>query len=385
MSAARPGSALRYAFLQASIFVALGVYLPFFPSWLETRGLSADAIGVVLAVASWSRILTTPALLHLSDTRFSHKAMLVLFSLAALAGFALLQFAHGLFLIAALHLLAATAFYPQPPLADAMVMHGVKHAGLNYGRIRLCGSLSFIVGSLAMGALLDRLGARFVLFVLLAALAVNVAGALAIVPTPPAEPAQRSSFRGLLKNTELLRVALVVALIRASHAVYYAFSVIDWRSHGVKSSLLGWLWAEGVVAEIMLFFVAGRWAIKGRVQWLLMLAAAGGFVRWGLYAASRDLGVLIAGQLLHALSFGAAHLATMNFIANRAPSDLQASAQSLFAASSGGLGMGLGLILAGLLYERYEGLAYVAMAGLCVVALGLCVQLSAAERSRVGA
>ena len=104
---------------------------------------------------------------------------------------------------------------------------------------------------------------------------------------------------------------------------------------------------------------------------MLVLAALGGLTRWTLYATTADLGVLVAGQVLHALTFGATHLATMNFINRHAPEGLHASTQSLFAALSWGLAMGLGLMAAGPLYAAFEGGAFLAMSLCSLTALFL--------------
>jgi len=353
--------AFPFAGLQGTVFLTLGIYLPFWPVWLESRGLSPAEIGFLLAVASWTRIATTPVIANLADRSGRTKSLVIWLVIVTFAAFALHLPAEGLWPLLILHLIATTTFYPQLPLADAMTMSAVTRHNLNYGRIRLWGSATFILGSLTAGALLDLFTADSILYFILATVGLNF---LAAAFLPRAEPRKSDSTHRiwpLLRDRRILLFLVLVGLLQGSHSVYYAFSAIHWQAAGLDGNAVGWLWAEGVIAEIVLFAFAGRWAGSGDPRILLVLAALGGIARWTLYATTADLGVLVAGQVLHALTFGATHLATMNFINRHAPEGLHASTQSLFAALSWGLAMGLGLMAAGPLYAAFSGGAFLAM------------------------
>jgi len=119
--------------------------------------------------------------------------------------------------------------------------------------------------------------------------------------------------------------------------------------------VIGWLWAEGVIAEIALFAAAG--GILRRLPPPRLLALAGGLtvLRWAATALSTDLAVLIPAQALHAASFGAVHLATMHWLRDRTPPELLASAQGFYAAIGGALLSGLLTPVGGWLYGRAGG------------------------------
>ena len=91
---------------------------------------------------------------------------------------------------------------------------------------------------------------------------------------------------------------------------------------------------------------------------------------------------LIAVQSLHAFTFGAAHLAAMHFIACRAPPALAGTAQGVYAALSGGAAMGFTILLAGWLYEGFEGRAFFAMAALSAAGLVAILPLMRSEPVR---
>src|SRR5207247_4275206 len=166
------------------------------------------------------------------------------------------------------------------------------------------------------------------------------AAACALAPLAPRAGApvpMWSSAQGLLRDRGFLAVAAGAGLIQASHAIYYGFATLDWRAAGLGGGEIGALWALAVVAEIALFAVSGRLPLAPTT--LLMIGAAGAAVRWVAMAFAPPLPVLALLQRLHALSFGATHLAAIGFVARAAPAALGATAQ-------GHLAVALGLVMA---------------------------------------
>jgi PPP family 3-phenylpropionic acid transporter len=171
-----------------------------------------------------------------------------------------------------------------------------------------------------------------------------------------------------LRNPAFLAVAAAASLIQASHAVYYGFSALDWQAAGLSGGTIAALWALGVVAEIALFAVSGRFLVRPTV--LLLIGAAGATIRWIAMALDPPLALLPFLQCLHALSFGATHLGALAFIARVAPVEIAATAQGYLAVAQG-LAMAGAMGLSGVLYARYGAIAYGAMA-LAAGAGGLC-------------
>src|SRR5690606_16104494 len=119
-------------------------------------------------------------------------------------------------------------------------------------------------------------------------------------------------------------------LIQASHGVLYGFGTLHWQSAGHAKDTIGWLWAEGVVAEILLFSFGAAVLRRLGSPSLLMLGGVAAAGRWILLGFSTDLPVLVVAQLLHGLTFGATHLAAIDFLGRAAPPGLSATAQSLY-------------------------------------------------------
>ena len=124
-------------------------------------------------------------------------------------------------------------------------------------------------------------------------------------------------------------------MIQGSHALYYGFSTLEWRAAGLDGTLIGVLWGIGVLAEIVLFALSARLPAPLGPTALMAIGGAGAIAaldRDGVRSAGR---VLPALQILHAASFGAAHLGAMGFLARAVPRELAATAQGLVATASG--------------------------------------------------
>ena len=369
--------AIRYAAFYGALFLLLGIYMPFWPVFLNSRGLDATEIGLLFALLSWTKVATTPAIAQIADRSGRAKATLVIAAALSLLFFTGLIEARGFWPILLVMLPAAVCFQPMIPLVESQTMAAVLRERLDYGRIRLWGSLAFILGSLGAGILITGREAEVVLVLILGALALTVLAALALPGSPRRrhEGAPLSPLKLLLRDRRFLLFLGTASLLQASHAVYYGFSALHWQAAGLSAATIGWLWAEGVIAEVLLFGFSGAVMARASAAALLALAALAGMLRWTLLAASTELAPLILGQALHGLTFGAAHLGAMHFLARAAPPGLAATAQSFYSAVSGGIAIGLAMLLAGTLYQAAAGQAFLAMAALSAGGLGLALVL----------
>jgi PPP family 3-phenylpropionic acid transporter len=170
---------------------------------------------------------------------------------------------------------------------------------------------------------------------------------------------------GLLRDRGFLAVLAAAGLIQASHAVYYGFSALQWRSDGLDGGSIAALWAIGIVAEIVLFAFSARLTLSSRT--LITVGAAGAVVRWGAMALDPGIRLLPFLQILHALSFGATHLGAVTYVARHAPDGQAATAQGHLAIALSAM-MALSSAISGPLYaafgvESYAAMALVAVAG----------------------
>ncbi|MCL4768660.1 MAG: MFS transporter [Hyphomicrobiaceae bacterium] len=365
---------LRLSLFFAALFVVYGIQLPFFPVWLDWRGLSAAEIGVVTAAPLFLRLLVGPAAAFLADRSGDRRRAVVIASACGFAAVLALSRSHALPVILLFTAVFLVGAQTTGPIGEAIALSGVRETGADYGRMRLWGSLSFVAATFAGGALVGQLGAPSVIWMLAASMGALLAAAWLLPPPRPAgEGTAPDGPRGRLTPGQVMQVAgsgdfllfvLAAGLVQSSHAVFYAFGVLHWQAQGISSTTIGVLWSIGVLFEVMLFAGAGRLVHSVGPLGFILAGGVAAVVRWGAMAFDPPLAVLLPLQALHALTFGATHLGAMHYIHRTVPLEQAGTAQALLAAVTGGIGMGAATLLAGLLYGPFGGSSYLAMAAI---------------------
>jgi PPP family 3-phenylpropionic acid transporter len=371
-------TAVRLALFYAASFLVVGIQLPFWPVWLAGHGLDAQQIAAVFAAALWAKVIATPAIGALADRLGQRRAVMTALAALALAAAAALWGATGFWMVLWLNLVAGVAQSALMPLGDSMTLAAVRQNGLDYGRVRVWGSVSFIVAAAGSGFLLAGSTGNRVLALILGAMALLL-GACLRLPSTPAPAAAGARWTALARFAADRRFWLFVvtaSALQSSHQLYYGFGTLYWRSLGFSDRVIGCLWAEGVLAEIVLFWLGSRLAARLGPLGLMAASGVAGILRWSLAGIVPGLGAAAALQLLHALTFGAAHLGAMLHLARTVPANAAASAQAVYAALSAGLGSGLVMLGAGWVYAEFGGHAYLFMAILSALGLAGTARLA---------
>ena len=366
------GFALRLGLFYAAYFLFGGIQLPFFPLWLESRGLDAQTIGLVIAVPTLLRIVATPIITHQADRHRALKATLLIGSVVGLLAMTVVGLVEGPVAILIAFAVAMLGLAPMLSLSDAYALSGLGARGKTYGPVRLWGSVAFIAGNVGAGLILEVIAPGNLIWLIVFALVGVVVAAALLTPLDtgraPAPDTPRPSPKVLLRNPTFLAVALASSMVQGSHALYYGFSTLEWRASGLDGTAIGLLWGLGVAAEVALFAVSGRLPAWLSPTVLLAIGGMGAIVRWTAMAFDPPAALLPALQILHAASFGAAHLGAMGFMARAVPRELAATAQGLVATWSG-IVTASATAISGLVYAASGSLAYLVMAGMALIGL----------------
>jgi len=369
-------TAVRLAVFYGSVFLVIGVMLPFWPLWLKAHGLGPEEIGLVMGLGMAIKVVSSPLIAGIADRRNTRKRPLVILALIGGLSFAAFHGMYGFWPILTVTLVFFFFWSPILPLTETLTMLVSQHHTLNYGRIRLWGSLTFIAAALGMGEVLTERSPELIYWTILAMSGLVVLSAC-FLPNAEAPPRRKdgAAILEVLKDKTFLAFVAATGLIQTSHVVYYAFGTIHWRAAGHSEIVIGLLWAEGVIAEVVLFVWGDRVIRKIGAARLIALAGLAGLVRWLGTGLTDGLGVLMILQLLHGATYGAAHLGAIHFIARRMDPAVSATAQSVYAAAVMGIGFGVASWGAGHLYAAQGGLAYLPMALMAacggVIAYGL--------------
>jgi PPP family 3-phenylpropionic acid transporter len=374
----RRSFAVRVSLLFAALSVIIGTNLPYLPVWLDWAGLSSSEIAVITATPLLVRVVVSPVIAFAADWAGDHRRFLIGLSWAGLAALLALSQARGFGHVLLWMLIFSLAWTTIMPLTETVAMSGVKSEGLDYGRMRLWGSLSFIVASLAGGWVVERLGAASAIWLVVAGAVLTTAAAHGL-PTPGEnrlDPNARVSRRisladaaGLAASPHFLVFLAAGGLTSATHAVFYTFGTLHWRELGLSTAWSGVLWAISIVVEVGLFAYSAVVVRRIGPERLIILGAGAALVRWLAMGFDPPLAILVPLQVLHALTFGATHIGAIHYIGRTVPGTQGGTAQALYSSVTGGVFMGGAMLASGPLYTAYAGRAYWAMAAVAAVAL----------------
>jgi PPP family 3-phenylpropionic acid transporter len=157
--------------------------------------------------------------------------------------------------------------------------------------------------------------------------------------------------------------------------IYYGFATLHWRAAGLSGAVIGGLWAEGVIAEVVLFACGATLVARFGPNLLLATAGIAGMIRWTVLGLTTDPWLLASVQALHAFTFGANHLGAMHFITRAAPPGLSARAQGIYSSVSMGVIPGLAMLVSGRLYQTLGGGAFLAMSALSALGFAMSLRL----------
>ena len=390
----RRGFAARVSALFAAFFFVAGANLAYLPVWLDWAGLGPREIAIVMAAPLFVRVAATPAIAFAADRAGDHRRFLIALSWAALAALLALAQLRGFWAILTCMLVFAVSWTTIMPLTETVAMSGVRAAGLDYGRMRLWGSLSFIAASFCGGWVVERLGTGAIVWLIVLGGALTTAathglkrpiglGRLKTATTAPR--LELADVRSLLRSRVFLLLLAAGGTVQATHAVLYTFGTLHWRTLGLSAEWCGTLWAISVIAEIGLFAFSGAVVARVGAPQLIGLGAAAAVVRWTAMGFDPPLALLVPLQVLHGLTFGAAHRGAIHVMARAVPEGQAGTAQALYASVVGGVGMGAAMLLAGPLYAEFGGRAYWAMAALAAVSLAAAIALRRLWSREVGA
>lgn len=364
----RRAISVRLAAYYTANFAKGGVQFPWWQVFLEGRGFSAPEIGWLMGIRFWVGFLSGPVVGQFADKWGERRRIMVGLSVCLFLTYWLYLLVGSFWAFAGVGILVAVFQAPIGPLGDSLTLMNARRVGVDYGRVRLWGSVSFIVTVFLAGVMLETAPTDAILWSIIALSVLVIAGCW-LLPDTRVEPKKihwSASFR-LLSNPIFSVFVLSCALLQTSHAIMYGFGNIYWIENGISKTLTGLLWVEGVVAEIVLFWFGSSLVKRYGPVGLMVMGSIAGVIRWVVTAITVDVWALGLVQLLHAFTFGSVYLGAMEFLKQAAPDDLASSAQALFSAIAMGLAMALALPLSGYAFDQWAGQSYFLMAGLSLL------------------
>jgi MFS transporter, PPP family, 3-phenylpropionic acid transporter len=334
-------------------FASLGAMLPFWGPYLKARGFGPAEIGELMAVIMVSKLIAPNILGWIADHTGHRMPIVRLASLLSTLCFVGVFYVEGFWWLALVMMLFSFFWNASLPQFEAVTMSHLKDRIQHYSRIRLWGSIGFILTVGVLGLLLETRGVEVVPQAVLL-LYIGIFLFSLIVPEKGAvHPAMaQGSIMQVLRRPEVFALLVVTFLMQASHSTYYAFYSIYMEEAGYSSSAIGELWALGVLAEVGVFLIMHQLLQRWGARRVLIASLVIAVMRWTLVGlAPENLPLVLLAQLMHAATFGTFHAAAIHLIHHYFVGRHQGRGQALYSSVSFGAGGAFGSLLSGYLWD----------------------------------
>ena len=343
----------RLAGFYFTYFAFVAAYSSYWSLYLQSLGFAAAQIGTLMAVQQVMRIFAPTFWGAVSD-RIGRVDWVIRFTtLAAVLVFCSVFFASsfiGLFVVMSI----VGFFWSGPlPLVEASTLQRLGGATAHYGRVRLWGSIGFIVVVSGVGAMLDLIAiSRLPVILLLLMLAMLLFAWLVPGGMKSAHADDQGAILSILRRPKIMAFFVACFLMTFAHGPLFVFFSIYLVDHGYSKTSVGMLWSIGVLVEIGIFLLFPRIQQRFSLPRIFLFCFFVAAIRFLLIAWGADwFPLLFFAQMLHAFTFGAFHVIAMGFVHRHFAGRHQAKGQAMFSGLTYGAGGMLGGFLSGFVWE----------------------------------
>ncbi|MEQ1592312.1 MAG: MFS transporter [Thiobacillaceae bacterium] len=334
-------------------FAFVGAMSPFWGLYLKSLAFNAVQIGILMSLLQVMRIFAPNIWGHIADRTGKRTPIVQIAAVGSVLVFVGVFFGNSFWWLFAV--MAGLSFFwsASLPLVEAMTLSHLGESIDGYGRIRLWGSIGFILMVVGLGYAFDSIPISWLPWAVLLVMLGIVAFAR-VIPESDVLPYHTDHIPvwQIVRRPEVASLLIACLLMAATHGPYYTFYSIYLVDHGYDKSTVGWLWALGVLCEIGVFLIIPRIFARVTPRQLILTSFAMAVVRFLIIAWGVESAWLIWGaQTLHAFTFGTYHAAAVGLIHQHFQGRHQARGQALYTSISYGVGGALGGLVSGLSWD----------------------------------
>ena len=362
-------------------FGVLGIFLPFFNLYCHRIGFNGMQIGTLSGLRSVVLVIFPLLWGALADRYHCRRPIFILCQFASTGLWGLFLFTTDFRFMLAITVAYGIFFAPVISFLETFTMEILGPRKQAYGKIRAWGSISFILTVLVLGKVVDLFSIRIILYLILAGALLQALLALRLPPSDRRRPAP-ALRPGVLARRDVLVFLLSAFLMLVSHGTYYGFFSIYLADLGFGATFIGAAWALASSAEILVMIRSDVLFKRFSMEKVLLFSFAVAVLRWLLLAAVQSPGLVLLAQVLHAVTYGTFHMASILYIDRLTPENAKTFGQAVNNAVTYGLGMMVGFFVNGYFYETIGASALFVFSALTALAGGLILMAGGLARRR---
>ncbi|SEQ37460.1 MFS transporter, PPP family, 3-phenylpropionic acid transporter [Amphritea atlantica] len=357
-------------------FSLLGALVPYWSLYLKSFDFNAQTIGSLMAILMASRIVAPNIWGWLAD-RTGERLRIVRYGAFLTCLIFVLIFWQESALGIALVMTGFSFFWNAVlPQFEVLTLSHLKGREQLYSRIRLWGSVGFIIAVMGIGWLLDLVSIRWLPWVMLGLMVMIWISSLFVEANPAPRQTDESGFVQQLLRPQVLVFFLICLLIQFSHGPYYTFYSVLMDRLGYIRTEIGLLWSVGVVAEVLIFILMPKLIAGLGLRKLMIISLLLCVVRWLLIGLIPEiLPLMLFAQTLHAVSFGVLHAVGIALVHHYFSPSNHGQGQAMFSSFGFGVGGALGALCSGLMWETLGAAATFSVAAVAVLIAAVCATI----------
>jgi MFS transporter, PPP family, 3-phenylpropionic acid transporter len=331
-----------------SLFPLLSVYLS------EIEKLNGYQIGIILSLGPVVMIFFQPFWGMIADMKNLHNRLLTVTTLITGVSALGYLFFEGFFLFILVAIVLAIFQSAIIPLSDSISLKYTSSAGVNYGNVRLFGSLGFGVAVFLMGKL-SEWNPQVIFYAFF--LTLLIAGAISL--KMPREAAGKPNgllsgikdLMGMKRFLVFLAITFMIFGPNLANNFYFSLFVED---RGGTYTGIGIAFLIAVLSEIPFMRAAGSWIHKLGLLQVALIAALVSLIRWLFYFTEPGLSLIYASAVIQGFSLGLFIPAGLQYIREITPKHITATAVTIYSAVGNGLGNWFFTFVGGIIFEEFN-------------------------------
>ena len=358
-------------------FAVNGVFLPFWILYLtgvkNLTVLEASSIFSMLYLARFlGGIFLNPYLLKRYNISLSLKISVIAGVLLALS----YGTTNNKIVLTLITFMFGLVYYTVAPFIESLASLFLKEEGIDYGKARTWGSVSFTLVGIAAGGIIGYVGSVALYYILIILLVLYVVFMFLpqpkLVRTLTVNKSDNNNtgklYSWVLKDKNAILLILVIFLYQLSHTAYNNYNALYLESMNISTKWMsGLILNISVIAEILFFIFSKKIIGKIKPTQLLVFCGIGAIIRWLMLAIFHNIYVFVVMQTFHAITFAVGHIAFILILNNRFNTEKIIDMQILYTAICYQLSMTIGLYIMGAIWDINSSLVFYVSAGIALV------------------